>query len=273
MNKGIKGLFVGLCTRDIVYYTDQVPQHNHKIKTEEFATYIGGPATNSAITFALLGGDATIATCLGNGIESRAIMEELNKNGIKVLNYSDYDTVPNMASIFVSNDGKRTIVSGQQTFMVNRNYDLDNYDFVLFDCNQQEISIDILQGLKNETIILDAGSFKPNIDLFLKKADIVISSEDFMDEKGNNIFSITCGAEHKAITRGEKAILYNGMEIPVEQVEPVDTLGAGDVFHGAFCYAYFVNKTTFEEALRFASKVAGESIKYHGPIEWRKHWR
>lgn len=273
MNKSIKGLFVGLCTRDIVYYIDEFPQCNHKIKTEEFATYIGGPATNAAITFASLGGDATIATCLGNSIESRTIIESLNNRGIKVLNYSESDAGPNTASIFVGDEGKRTIVSGQHAFTVNRNFDLDDFDFVLFDCNQQEIAIDILQGLKNETVVLDAGSYKPNIGLFLQKADIIISSEDFMDEDGNNIFALSCNALHKAITRGEKPILYNGTEIPVEQIEAVDTLGAGDIFHGAFCYAYFVEERACEEALRYASKVAGESIKYRGPEEWISHWR
>jgi len=120
---------------------------------------------------------------------------------------------------------------------------------------------------------LDAGSYKPNIGLFLQKADIVISSEDFMDEDGNNIYALSCNALHKAITRGEKPILYNGTEIPVEQIEAVDTLGAGDIFHGAFCYAYFVEERACEEALRYASKVAGESIKYRGPEEWISHWR
>ncbi len=26
----VKGLFVGLCTKDIIYYTDEYPLHNHK---------------------------------------------------------------------------------------------------------------------------------------------------------------------------------------------------------------------------------------------------
>lgn len=53
--KKVKGLFVGLCTKDILYYTDDIPAHNHKSKTEDFATYIGGPAANAAITYAALG--------------------------------------------------------------------------------------------------------------------------------------------------------------------------------------------------------------------------
>ena len=285
-----KGLFVGLCTKDILYYTDDLPAHNHKSKTEDFATYIGGPAANAAITYAALGGDATLATCLGDNTESRAMIEELNGYGVKVLNYSEYDTVPNMACIVVSSDGKRTILSGQHKFEVNREYDLNGYDFVLFDCNQQEISLDILSGFgmsEEKTVVLDAGSWKPNIEMFLERADVVIASEDFKDEEGNAIFEMKCNAAHKAMTRGEQPILYCGTEtepndcvnsnrkmtkeLPVEKVEAVDTLGAGDIFHGAFCYGYFEKGYSCEEALKFAGKVASESVKYRGPREWMVH--
>ncbi len=269
--KPIKGLFVGLCTKDIVFYTNEIPSHNHKSKTEDFATYIGGPASNAAITYAMLGGDATLATCLGNSAESQAMVAELNGYGVKVLNFSDYDMLPNMASIFVSDDGKRTIISGQHTFLVNRDYDLEFFDFVLFDCNQQEISRDILQKVGDKTIVLDAGSVKPNIDRFLGMADIVISSEDFKDERGNDIFGMDCNAKHKAVTRGGNTILYNGKELSVDKVDAVDTLGAGDIFHGAFCYGYFEKGNSCEDALQFAMKVASESVKYRGPREWIEH--
>ena len=46
----MRGLFVGLCTKDVIFYTDDLPAQNHKAKTESFATYIGGPAANAAIT-------------------------------------------------------------------------------------------------------------------------------------------------------------------------------------------------------------------------------
>lgn len=273
MSRVTKGLFVGLCTKDIIYYTDEYPMHNHKIKTEDFAIYIGGPAANAAITYAALGGNATLATCLGKSAESLAITEELGRYGVTVLNYCEYDALPNMASIFVTKEGKRTIVSGQHPFLVNKEYDLTSYDFVLFDCNQQEISLDILACVKDKRVVLDAGSMKPNMDMFLQNADIVISSEDFTDTYGNNIFYMPCNAEHKAVTRGERPILYNGTEIAVEKADAVDTLGAGDIFHGAFCYAFFEEGRACEEALRFASKVAGESIKYRGPREWIHYWR
>ena len=272
-NRKVKGLFVGLCTKDTIFYADSLPLHNHKVKTTEFATYIGGPAANAAITYAALGGDATLATCLGNSMESHMLIEQLESYGVSVLNYSDYDVLPNVASIVVTGDGKRTIVSGQQPFCVNKEYDLQCFDFVLFDCNQQEISLDILKLSDDKVIVLDAGSYKPNMNIFLEKADIIIASEDFKDENGMNVFSMTSKAKHRAITRGDAPVLYNGKELPVCKVNAVDTLGAGDIFHGAFCYAYFEDRTTCEDALLFAAKVAGESVKYQGPREWIKYWR
>ncbi len=275
----MRGLFVGLCTKDIVFYTDELPRPNHKAKTEEFATYIGGPAANAAITYAALGGDATLATCIGDSVESRAMVEALKKYGVKVLNYAMGDREPNTACIAVAGDGSRTILSGQRPFEVNREfygevsseYVLSGYDFALFDCNQQEISLDILKKLDKVPVVLDAGNWKPNAQQFLDRADIIIASEDFKDESGNNLFDMNAKAAERAVTRGEKPILYNGREIPVEQVEAVDTLGAGDIFHGAFCYGYFKEGMQMEEALRFASKVAGESIKYRGPRAWMEH--
>jgi len=271
--RSVKGLFVGLCTKDIVFYTNEIPEVNHKSKTEEFSVYIGGPAANAAITYAMLGGDATLAACLGNSAESLAMIKEMEAYGVTVLNYSNYDTLPNMASIFVSDDGKRTIVSGQHPFSVNCEYDLEVYDFALFDCNQQEISLDIMNKLTDKAIVLDAGNWKTNVESFLRGADIVIASEDFRDEEGRNIFEMECNAGHKVITRGEKPILYNGKEIPVEQVETVDTLAAGDVFHGAFCYAHFAKGKGCEDALCFTAKAAAESVKYRGPRAWMKCWK
>lgn len=270
----MRGLFVGLCTKDIIFYTDELPLKNHKAKTDAFAAYIGGPAANAAITYAALGGDATLATCLGDGCESRAMVEELRKYGVKVLNYATYERVPNTACITVAGDGSRTILSGQLPFEVTCVHDLQAYDFALFDCNQQEISLDILKKVGDIPVVLDAGNWKPNARQFLNRADIIIASEDFKDEEGNLLFDISFPAEKKvllAVTRGERPILYDGREIPVEPVEAVDTLGAGDIFHGAFCYAYFAKKEPMEQALLFASKVAGESVKYRGPREWMKH--
>ena len=136
----------------------------------------------------------------------------------------------------------------------------------MFDCNQQEISLDILKQCSGKTVVLDAGSWKPNVEQFLQRADVVIASEVFVNPEGKNIFEPDiCPAAHKVITRGERSVLYQTAEVEVPQVTAVGTLGAGDIFHGAFCFAYFEKQQPLKEALEFAVKIASESVKYKGP--------
>ena len=75
-----------------------------------------------------------------------------------------------------------------------------------------------------------------------------------------------------AITRGAESILYmhNGKigEIPVERVEPVDTTGAGDIFHGAFCYRFSKPGHDFVDALTFAAQIATSTCLHIGTRAW-----
>jgi sugar/nucleoside kinase (ribokinase family) len=71
---------------------------------------------------------------------------------------------------------------------------------------------------------------------------------------------------------GENDILIGRMcgeagRISIDKVEAIDTLGAGDIFHGAFCF-YYLKENNFAEALKKASAVATESCKYHGTRDW-----
>ena len=266
-----KGCFVGLTTLDYVFYIDSQPQDNAKVKTDDFRRFAGGPAANAAITYSLLGGDATLVTCLGNSVESDYLKRILNGYGVTVLNCSEDDTMPSIAAIAVDQCGKRRIFSGQNQYHRINVPELEKPDFCLFDLNQQELSLGILKKCDCE-IVVDAGSWKGETAAFLKKATIVIASENFRDPSGNDIFSIKdCVNAKKAITRGEKPILLTDGEIPVEPVACADTLAAGDIFHGAFCFAYYHKHSDFKAALTFASIIAAESVKYAGPREWANH--
>ena len=271
IQKTPKGYFVGLTTLDYVFYVDSQPQENAKTKTNKYKRFVGGPAANAAITYSLLGGDATLITCLGNSVESDYIKKILNKYGVTVLNCTEDDAMPNIAAIAVDQNGNRSIFSGQNQFNKINVPKLDKPDFCLFDLNQQELSLAILKNCECE-IVIDAGSWKGETSEFLKKASIVIASENFRDPLKHDIFALKeCINAKKAVTRGEKPILLADGEIPVEPVACADSLAAGDIFHGAFCFAYYHGHRGFKEALAFASKITAESVKYVGPREWANH--
>ena len=131
-------------------------------------------------------------------------------------------------------------------------------------------------------VVLDSGSWKPGMAKLLPLLDTAICSGDFRPpgcRSQSDVFEFL--AERKirrvAITRGDSAIrfLEDGKrgEIPVRRIRPVDTLGAGDIFHGAFCYYACQPGQTFRSALAAASRVATFSCRFAGTRSWMKRFQ
>jgi sugar/nucleoside kinase (ribokinase family) len=85
------------------------------------------------------------------------------------------------------------------------------------------------------------------------------------------------------MTQGDKPIQYVGQnysgEIMIDPINAVDTLGAGDIFHGAFCHfivnqlknpSQSISEYDFRKALIFSAKIAGQSCQSFGTRNWMK---
>jgi sugar/nucleoside kinase (ribokinase family) len=125
-------------------------------------------------------------------------------------------------------------------------------------------------------VVFDGGSWKPGTDQLLNFVDIAICSADFFppgctseDTVIQNLLS--AGVRQIAITHGANPVRFVGSPhsglIEVPQVDAVDTAGAGDIFHGAFCF-HIANGSSFVEALREAAGIAAASCQFHGTREW-----
>ena len=75
------------------------------------------------------------------------------------------------------------------------------------------------------------------------------------------------GAGHVVVTLGDQGLVYHDGErfgqLPAFEVEVVDTTGAGDVFHGAFCYG-LVQGFSLRDNLRFASATSALKCRQIG---------
>jgi sugar/nucleoside kinase (ribokinase family) len=71
-----------------------------------------------------------------------------------------------------------------------------------------------------------------------------------------------------AVTNGPGPIRWRTAEASGEITPPVvnaiDTLGAGDIFHGAFCHAFAIGQD-FPASLAAAAEVAARSCARWGP--------
>jgi len=278
----MKGLFWGLLTIDLHFFTDHYPVENSKIKAKRFDSYIGGPATNAALTFNNLGGSAKLITSIGENHFNSMVQQDIGQYNIEVKDLmADRKVDPVFASIITNEaSGERTIFSYHPpklafNEMIKTSFD---FDIALFDGFYIETAIAKARECKDHgiTTVLDGGSWKIKTDELLRYIDIAICSEDFIppgvtQQEDVTAFLINKGVKKIAITRGNKPIIANEGEVnllvEVPKTDVVDTLGAGDIFHGAFCYYYLKNIGSMG-SLEKAAQIASHSCEFHGPRSW-----
>ena len=275
-----RGAFVGLCGLDAVYYGSvPFPEENTKTRLSDFSLAVGGPAANAAIAYAKLGGEAYLITRIGESAEGTLLKSKLKEQNVKVI---DIDaergaTGCNVSFVYVNEkNGSRTVFSGQTGDDGICDVDFEEIikksDFVLYDGNLPKIEEKMLRYVEyyDRDLVLDAGSFKKGFPECFYRATAVISSETFTDPSGADVFALQkkYGFKYAAQTRGQNSILTSDSvsrdELPVECVPVVDTLGAGDIIHGAFCFFFYVKKMPFNDALALASRVATLSVTKKG---------
>ncbi len=155
-----------------------------------------------------------------------------------------------------------------------------DYDIVLVDGLNMDTCCKVAQQARQCAIpvVLDAGSWKEGMENLLSWVDVAICAEQFSSPDGGEEDAVLTylarqGVRYRAITRGEGPIIYrtpeDAGEIAIDAVEVVDTLGAGDILHGAFCY-YYAQDHHFVPALLQASRVATLSCQTFGTRSWMK---
>ena len=181
------GLFVGLATLDCLYRVAAPPGPNQKITALDQEIAAGGPAANAAITFAALGGHATLVTDLGTHPLARAAADDLIANGVAVRAVEPESArVPAVSSIYLTaGSGDRSVVSVNASAGSVPPPDwlgqlVEGADVVLLDGHHPELALAAARVARQERVpvLLDAGSWKPVFERLLPLVDVAICSAD-----------------------------------------------------------------------------------------------
>ncbi|KEJ87844.1 PfkB family carbohydrate kinase [Sulfitobacter donghicola] len=271
----VTGTFLGLSTLDLITMTENFPNEDTKTLSLQSEIFAGGPALNAAITYAMLGGHARLVSMVGaNSNRSIEIRRELDKHGIDLIDLADPDFEPPLAVIISAKEkSSRTVItspisdpSGDMSALAERIKDTDVF---LWDQHYPTSMMDILQTKDSRAeVVIDAGSLRAQSAFALEVADHFLASQKFETQANTEGFPAQNPNASWVITRGAEAITIkqgaqeNTLHPP--KVISVDTLGAGDVFHGAFCY-YKSTGADLIKATENAMLVASNSTQVFGP--------
>lgn len=291
------GLFAGLATLDTVYLAAVPPGPNQKTSALDFALSAGGPACNAAVTHAFLGGEARLACALGRHPVAELIRSDLRTRGVDWIDLTpDRAAPPPVSSVIVTaGTGERAVISRNAEGLRVDPRDLresllndmsTGAEVLLVDGHQMALARHLAEArattARDRITVVDAGSWKPGFEAVLAQADYVLCSADFhppgcTDADATLDYLEALGVPHGAVTRGPLPIMYRDrgrgglLPAPTPRPRVVDTLGAGDLFHGAFCY--YCPGTDFVTALRQAARVASAACASFGTRTWMRAGR
>lgn len=288
------GLFVGLCTLDVIQLVDHAPGSNEKLTAREQVVAAGGPAANAAVAFSHLGGTATLLTAMGAHPLGVGVAADLNALGVTVYDLAaDSAEPPAVSSVLVTaSTGERAVASTNATaHRLAPPDDLDALvaacDIVEFDGHHMELAVAAARSARalGRKTLFDGGSWKPGTEDLLPFIDVAVCSADFRPP-GTSTPADTLrflrdrGVAWAAVSGGADPVVWAGPDgagtVDVPSVEVADTVGAGDVLHGALAYYLVEGHLTsedFAEALSAAAVVASRACASFGTRAWmREGW-
>jgi sugar/nucleoside kinase (ribokinase family) len=285
-----RGLFVGLTTLDVVHRVASRPGANEKVLAQRCDLAAGGPAAVAAVTFSALGGRSVLLSALGAGPIAQLAVGELDHIGVRVVDAWAGGPDLSISAITVLDDtGERSVVSrNAENVIATLPAELprlaQDADVALIDGHHPDLAVAAARTAHafGVPVILDCGSAKQVYDELIPLADAAVCSASFaangidgFDEVATELLS--AGAGLVAMTAGAGPVRWRtSMAAGTIAVSPVtvrDTLGAGDVLHGAVAFARAQGVSDPERSLSFGVAVASLRVQHIGPRTWLEDQR
>ena len=281
----MKILCIGHSSWDMTVPVDDYPVENTKYRFSEKYSAGGGPASNAAYLLGKWGIETVIATTIGSDDFGTKIKKEFQD--IKVnTEYieTNYEKETSFSFILINKkNGSRTVfnVATEHPALKKLNYDFTP-DIIFTDGHDYGATQNAISKYQNAISVIDAGRITPELLELCKYIKYIVCSKGFAEtvtgmkfdfNNPQSLVNIYTKLQDKypnsnlTITLEEHGCLYtSGNEIkimPGLKLTPVDTTGAGDIFHGAFTYG-LANGFDMDKVVTFANIAAGLSVTKMG---------
>lgn len=275
---------MGLTTLDVVQVVGRVPAANEKVVASDGWITFGGPAANAAGTVAALGGQVRLVTALGVGAAADLVRQYLYDAGVTVVDLTpDLEVLPVSTVLLDAGTGQRAVVSRNGaaapdlTAAASTVVPAGSGDVVLADGHHLGAAVSLAgrSRAQGALVLLDGGSWKPGLGELLAMSDVAVLSGDFRlpETDVRDVLDRVAqwGPRVVAQSHGEGAVKVwddgQRLELTPPTVPVVDTLGAGDVLHGAMAHALSTGQAP-TPALEYAIQIATKSVQHPGPLTW-----
>lgn len=275
-----KIICAGLIAVDIVFEITDFPVKGTKNRATSSQVITGGGAMNAASAIASLGGQAHLVGAIGEDQFGIFLREKMSERGIDDRHVSMISGVETSRSAnLITPDGDRTITNYRDAALTPNGLILPTpfpYDAALVDTRWPIGALQIIDAASSagKPAVIDAEAPVTEAAQALAQASHVVFSEQGLED--------FCGASDAealqratkqlgnwcAVTRGALPVLcHDGQqltEVPIFPTIAMNTLGAGDVWHGAFTLALSIGQSELD-AVRWANAAA--SLKVRHPIQ------
>jgi sulfofructose kinase len=259
-----------------------LPDHGAKYRATRFETVGGGPAATAAVTVSRLGGQAMLAARVGDDDAAAMIVAELTGYGVDCTHVRRCPgSASSVSAVIVDARGERMIVNHLDPLLPVDPTWLPSpgsvgAGAVLADTRWPEGALAALVAARAAGLpaVLDADRPVPADGALLRAAThVAFSSDALTDLTGIGDASLALAEVARGLQAwccvtagGDGVYSYEQGKMrrdPAFDVPVVDTLGAGDVWHGAFALALAEGRRE-TDAVRFASAAAALKVQRSG---------
>lgn len=274
--KSPKILCSGIAVQDIVMRVENFPMPGTKVAGSEFIITGGGCAANASVAIARLKGRVAFAGPLGGDSDatSNRILSDLGKEGIDCSGVARVDRGTASVSLILLDATGEKIIATRRGVNLGGVLPKDaaglvaDADAILVDNRFPEFVTAVCRAAHERKIpiVMDLDQTTTVDDPLLSLGTYVVSSaEALFGTTGLNNYgdALKKLAEHisgfLAITDGPNGVYWLDRgelrHLPAFKVKVIDSLGAGDAFHGGFTLALAEGRE-LPDVLRFASATA-----------------